>query len=83
MEEENVDKSEKGQNSSLEKETNATNEIFLDFTSHHKHLIEPSVFEDTMRLNDKAISLALGQIHHNQQRGRMARVIIDPLRKCY
>ncbi|KAL1832421.1 hypothetical protein ACET3Z_002072 [Daucus carota] len=35
-----------------------------DFISGFEHLIEPSVFRDAMANNEKALSLALGQIHH-------------------
>lgn len=39
--------------------------IVQDFLQGFKSLIEPSVFWDAMRGDDKALSLALGQIHHH------------------
>ncbi|KAL1802583.1 hypothetical protein ACET3Z_031230 [Daucus carota] len=39
-------------------------QIARDFILGFQHLIEPSVFVDAMANNEKALSLALGQIHH-------------------
>ena len=39
--------------------------ILQDFIKGFKHLIEPSVYKDAWDGNDKALSLALGQIHHH------------------
>ena len=39
-------------------------QIARDFISGFQHLIEPSVFIDAMANDEKALSLALGQIHH-------------------
>lgn len=39
-------------------------QVLKDFILGFKHLIEPSVFSDAMANNEKALSLALGQIHH-------------------
>ncbi|WOG92472.1 hypothetical protein DCAR_0311741 [Daucus carota subsp. sativus] len=46
--------------SKLSSQTGIMKEFILGF----KHLIEPSVFIDAMNNNEKALSLAVGQIHH-------------------
>lgn len=38
--------------------------ILKSFLLGYKHIIEPSVLDDALSGNDKALSLALGQIHH-------------------
>lgn len=39
-------------------------EALLGFINSHGRLVEPSVLADANKMDDKAISLALGQIHH-------------------
>ncbi|KAL1805243.1 hypothetical protein ACET3Z_028311 [Daucus carota] len=39
-------------------------QVAKNFIKAFQHLVEPSVLKDAMLGNDKAISLALGQIHH-------------------
>ncbi|KAL1808107.1 hypothetical protein ACET3Z_025097 [Daucus carota] len=38
--------------------------VLKDFIRSFRHLVEPSVYSDALQGFDKAISLALGQIHH-------------------
>ncbi|KAL1834119.1 hypothetical protein ACET3Z_003770 [Daucus carota] len=44
--------------------TTIPSKIMVEFISSFRHLVEPSVYRDAMRGHDKALSLALGQIHH-------------------
>ncbi|KAL1803361.1 hypothetical protein ACET3Z_032008 [Daucus carota] len=39
-------------------------QIAKEYINAYKHLVEPSVLRDAMNGDDKALSLALGQIHH-------------------